>query len=266
MGNNKYSKRDSLPVSKGYYEYNRESKSALYLDEKENAIDSLETALGFFTREDNLKWKWIAMSLHHSLYSFAISSLEHGNYKEVVSKGYNDDNNVYVQISNHTPMKSRIVPFYMEQNKKPAYRIEWDVVDSIPEIKSKATKEKKKKDKLITFWTALARIQDNYFWMRRFVHSKAVSIADEELIKICWLSEKVRNDLTHFVPKSYIIGIIDVAEAVKIILRIIDSLVFESNMILFMDSGKSQQRIKDALAEIKLKLKEEEEKIIKSNK
>ena len=32
---------------RSYYEYNREDDSAIHLDEKENAIDSLETALQF---------------------------------------------------------------------------------------------------------------------------------------------------------------------------------------------------------------------------
>jgi hypothetical protein len=47
-------------------------RNILWIDEVENPIDSLETALQFLQREDNLKWKWIAIALHHSLYSFYI--------------------------------------------------------------------------------------------------------------------------------------------------------------------------------------------------
>ena len=67
---------------KGYYEHNRESPYYISIDEKENAIDSLETTLSFLGRDDNLKWKWFAIALHHSLYSFCISALEHGNYEQ----------------------------------------------------------------------------------------------------------------------------------------------------------------------------------------
>lgn len=250
---------ESYDTTKDYFDYNRDSVNVIYVDEKENAIDSLETALGFFERKDNLKWKWIAMCLHHSLYSFAISSLEGGNYQTVLSGGHGDDKNVYVRIGNDKPRKSRIVPFFIKDYRTPAYRIEWDEVESFPEHKFKRESEKRKKEKLITFWTALARIQDNYYYMRRYIHSKAVIISDDELKRICWLSEIVRNNLMHFVPKSYAIGIIDIIETAKIIWGIIRSLVFESNLILFIDFEKSQKRIRTTLDILKTKLKIEEE-------
>jgi len=192
---------------KGYYEYNRESPNAICIDEKENAIDPLETALSFLSREDNLKWKWFTLALHHSLYSFCISALVHGNYEQVLSKGYNDDKDVSGKFGNEKPRKSRIVQFYIKKYRTPAYRIEWDEVESFPKPTKKIKSKKKKKEKLISFWTALARVQDDYSWMKRFVHTKAVKISDEELKFICWLSEEVRNDLTHFIPKTYGIGI-----------------------------------------------------------
>jgi len=244
---------------KGYYEYNRESPNAIYIDEKENAIDSLETASSFLSREDNLKWKWFVLAIHHSLYSFCISSLVHGNYEQVLSKGYNDDKDVYVQFGNEKPRKSRIVPFYIKKYKTPAYRIEWDEVESFPKPTNKIKTKKRKKEKLISFWTTLARIQDNYSWMKGFAHTKAVKISDEELKLICWLAEEVRNDLTHFIPKGYSIGILSIIEAAKVVLKIIDFLVFESYAILFLDYERSQKRIKEALEKIKSKLKVEKE-------
>jgi len=245
--------------SKVYYEYNRESPNAIHVDEKENAIDSLETALTFLEREDNLKWKWFVLALHHSLHSFCISSLVHGNYEQVLSKGYNDDKDVYGKLGNEKPRKSRIVQFYIKNYRTPAYRIEWDEVESFPKPTNKIKSKKKKKEKLISFWTALARVQDDYFWMRRYVHTKAVKISDEELKLICWLSEEVRNDLIHFIPKSYGIGILSIIEASKVMLKIIDFLVFESYAILFLDYEKSQKRIKEALEKIRSKLIVEEE-------
>ena len=243
---------------KGYYEHNRESPYYISIDEKENAIDSLETALSFLGRDDNLKWKWFVLALHHSLYSFCVSSLEHGNYEQVLSKRYNDDEDLYVKFGNDQPRKSKIVPFFIKNYKTPAYRIEWEVVESFPENK-KIKKNKKKKEKLISFWTALARVQDDYYWMRRYIHTKAVKINDEELHSICWLSEQVRNDLMHFIPKGYSIDILSIIAASKIVLSIIEFLVLKSYAVNFFDFEKSQKRVKETLESIWKKLKVAEE-------
>lgn len=241
-----------------YYEHNRESPYYISIDEKENAIDSLETTVSFLNRDDNLKWKWVVIALHHSLYSFCISALEHGNYEQVLTKGYDDDENFFVIIGNNKPKKSRIVPFYIKNYKTPSYRVEWDEVEGFP--KHEKTKKKKRKgEKLIGFWTALARVQDNYYWMRSYSHTKAVVISDGELESICWITEKVRNDLSHFVPKGYSIDILSIIEAVRVILRIIEFLVFESYTILFLDHEISQKRIKETLELINVKLNVAEE-------
>lgn len=246
---------------KSYYEHNRESPYNINLDEKENAIDSLETALSFLNREDNLKWKWFVLALHHSLYSFCISSLKHGNFEQVLSKEYSNGENMYVKFEDDQPKKSKIVPFFINGYKTPAYRIEWEVVDSFPESKQ-IKKGKKKKEKLISFWTALARVQDDYYWMRRGMHTKAVNINDEELHSICWLSEKVRNDLMHFIPKGYSIDILSIIADSKIFLRIIEFLAIKSYTINFLDFEKSEMRIKKTLDSILRKLKVAEEIII----
>ncbi len=243
---------------KGYYEYNRESPNVIHIDEKENAIDSLETALSFLIRDDNLKWKWVVLALHHSLYSFCISALEHGNYENVLSRKYGEDDDWIVHIGKDSPRKSKIVPFYIKEYKTPAYRIEWELIDKNTSTNTKKT-SKKQKEKLINFWTALARVQDNYFWMGRYFNSKAVEITDEELHDICWLSEKVRNDLMHFIPKGYSIDILSIINATKVVLKVIYFLVFESFTINFLDYEKSQKRIKEALELINVKLNVAEE-------
>lgn len=56
-----------------------------YFDHTENAIDSLETACFLLNRKSNTKWKWISISIHHSLYSFCISYLHKENYERVSS-------------------------------------------------------------------------------------------------------------------------------------------------------------------------------------
>ncbi|MEW5800335.1 MAG: hypothetical protein AB1728_15150 [Bacteroidota bacterium] len=69
---------------KSFYDLNRENRKTLFVNTKENAIDFLETAVHFFERDDNLKWKWIGISIDQSLYAFCIMSLENGNYDNVL--------------------------------------------------------------------------------------------------------------------------------------------------------------------------------------
>ena len=232
---------------KGYYDWNREDSNALYIDEKENAIDSLETALQFLNRNDNLKWKWVAFALHHSLYSFCISSLENGNYENVLFKGREDE--WIVQVGGQYQQKSEIVHLYIKTYKTPAFRIVWKELKVVPKTQTKR-KKMIPKETLIGFWTALARVQDQYFWMGRLYSQKAVQISDEELEQIYWLTEYVRNNLTHFIPKGYAIGIEQIISASKIILEKIEYLVFESFSVHFGEDS-SRKRIKISLAKIK---------------
>lgn len=243
---------------KGYFEWNRESSTSLYIDEKENAIDSLETALQFLERNDNLKWKWFAFAIHHSLYSFCISALENGNYENVLYKGKEDK--WIVKVGDQEPKKSKMVHLFIKNFKTPAFRIEWEDITDTPRHKSK-NNLKISKDNLIGFWSALARVQDSYFWMGRLYLSKAVPISDDELESIYWLTEAVRNDLTHFVPKSFAIDIFSIINSSLIILDKIDFLVSQSHSILFVDYDKSIARIQTAITSLREKLTNEKKKI-----
>lgn len=226
------------------YYYNRDDPFAIYVDEKENAIDSLETIIQFLDRIDNLKWKWIVFALHHSLYCFCISALKRGNYYLVLDRGSKQDNKIYVQIGNEPkPKKSSIKWFYIGTNKTPAYRIEGKEVDEIPPEHSKL----RSKNKLIGFWTALARVQDQYFWMGSMHGQSALKISDDELKKIFWLIEYVRNDLTHFVPKGYSIDILSIIDACKVVLDKIDYLVFQSYAITFYRYNQEINRVRKTL-------------------
>lgn len=243
---------------KGYFDWNRESSTALYIDEKENAIDSLETAIQFLERNDNLKWKWFAFAVHHSLYSFCISALENGNYANVVNQGKEDE--WIVSVGDQKPKKSKTVHLFIKNYKTPAFRIGWVDVPTTSIHKSK-NKRKISKENLIGFWTALARVQDSYFWMGRLYLSKAVPISDDELESIYWLAEAVRNDLTHFVPKGYAIDILSIINSSQVILDKIEFLAFQSNSILFVDFDKSIARIQAALSSLREKLINEKKKI-----
>lgn len=246
--------------SNSYFYYNKEDPGSVFIDVRENAIDSLETALTFFNRNDNLKWKWIVFALHHSLYSFCISALDRGNYETVLFKGYDEDNKIVAWKGNEEEVKkSEIVPFYIKNIKTPAYRINWVEVSKSkpPKVKSKT----KNRQKLIGFWTALARVQDDYFWMGRLYGQKALQISDDELEKICWLVEAVRNDITHYIPKGYVIDVPSIIESCKVVVRKIEFLALESYSILYLKHDQDTKRIKETTTEFFKHLKKEQKLI-----
>jgi hypothetical protein len=52
-------------------------------DEKENAIDFLEVAAGFYTGSHRHKWKWVTITLHGALYGAAILAIVGTDYDRV---------------------------------------------------------------------------------------------------------------------------------------------------------------------------------------
>ena len=245
---------------RGYYEWNRESPESIYVDEKENAIDSLETALSLLDRKDNLKWKWVAFALHHSLYSFSIAALENGNYESVLVKG--SENSFCVKKGNEAWKKVSIIPFYIGKFKTSAYRINWKPLLEFPKTGSKKGGNINR-EKLIGFWTALARVQDGYFWMGRMGGVKPLKLNDEELKGIIWLTDAVRNDLMHLIPKGYSISSLDVISSSLIFINAIEHLALNSFSIMFLEYEKSIKRIKICIEEIRRRLTEENDDIIK---
>ena len=139
-----------------FYEINRQESGKLYLNELENAVDSLETALTFFPRSDTLKWKWVAIALHHALYSFAVSCLINGNYENVFSFSREEDDNHYCLFGNESKWKKSKRIF--RPDGPPAYMIQWEETPDDPTQAQKPHQQNKtRKEQLISFWTALAR-------------------------------------------------------------------------------------------------------------
>ena len=60
----------------------------LRLTEETNALDYLETAVGFIreTEKNRLAWKWVVLSLHSALYGFAICACQGTDYENVTTK------------------------------------------------------------------------------------------------------------------------------------------------------------------------------------
>ena len=137
-----------------FFELNRQESERIYISELENAVDSLETALTFFTRPDTLKWKWVAIAFHHALYTFATTCLVNGNYENVISLSHDEDDNHYCLFSNETKWKKskRIL-----RADSPAYTIQWDETQDDPtQAQSPSQQNKPRRKQLIGFWTVLA--------------------------------------------------------------------------------------------------------------
>ncbi len=229
-----------------YYDWNREDDKTMYIDAVENAVDSLETTQTYFQRTDNLKWKWIVFSLHHCLYMFCTINLERGNYQEVLaSNGYDEDENSYFQRGNEKWKKSK----RLKRNNSPGYTINWETIEGEPQVNSKG-KSRKRKEKLIGFWTALARVQDKELWMARFIHSNAITLSEKQWGSIEWLTEHVRNQLTHFVPMGLSIPVNSFKEACLDIVFVIEQLAFNTNQVIYMDEG-IEDRIKISIKTLK---------------
>ncbi len=220
----------------------------LSLNEIDNAINSLIVAKEFIEKDDIFKWKWVAIALHHSLYSFCISALVNGNYDNVLSNTKNEDTDGWLTRDNEK--WKRLCKKNYENRKY--YRLVWfDKEEKPPE--KKPTPQKNSQQKLIGFWTALARVMDGEYWMGRTVRSKALHLNDEDLEKIYWVTEFVRNDLVHFIPKIKVLDIDYLKECLIVILESIEFLISDSNSIKGF-TVNSHPSAREAIIKIKKKL------------
>ena len=93
-----------------------------YFDHTENAIDSLETACYLLNRKSNTKWKWISISIHHSLYSFCISYLHKGNYERVSSINKRSGKRELISFDKALN-KTLNTPYYLYAGAKPKEKL-----------------------------------------------------------------------------------------------------------------------------------------------
>jgi hypothetical protein len=136
----------------------------------------------------------------------------------------------------------------------PYYTIEWSEIENDPpQVESKSNK-KSKKDQLISFWSALARVQDQEYWMGRLYGIKALKLSESQVKNIIWLVVDVRNDLMHFIPKSYGISTDDLKAAFVDIIEVIEFLAFKSNPYLFSFKPEVEKPLKDAINSFRQKI------------
>jgi hypothetical protein len=230
------------------------NKDILWIDEVENPIDSLETAVQFLHRQDSLKWKWIAIALHHSLYSFCIAALVCRGYTNVLEKPKNEDDGRFYKIEDDLKWrKSKIV----KRNGGPGYTIKWEYTDEEPPPEKNLEQMgignllKDRKYKLIGFWTALARVQDSVWHMSAYpAISQALTLSESQWENITRLHEDVRNGLIHFVPISLVMSVSEIRKPCKDVLDVIEFLAFRSNQILYRDE-KQKARIDEAIKSLR---------------
>lgn len=230
-------------------EDNLKNKVVLTIDSIENAINSLESILLFEEWESNMKWKWIILALHHSLYLFCIANLEGGNYQQVLTGISNADENMFFKRGENPWKKSKIV----KSKNVPLYRIEWEAIDYEPQYNLKPTK--KRKPKLLNFWSAIARVLDSEVFMKRFSMSKPLIISDDEeksIVNLCYF----RNEFVHFIPQLLGIAIKDLKNITFSITNIVLRLSINTKQINFRYK-KDKDRIINICEEIILRLETE---------
>lgn len=159
------------------------SENQFILDELGNAKDSLKRIEDFLNLQGESKWKWIAIAAHHSFYSYCIIPLTNGNYENVTYLKKDGNRDYYYTRGDGKFYKSCICKIAQKENR-PYHRIGWSLVESFPEKKES---DESINQKLIGFWTALARVMDLDCFMGKYVYSKALKLTDDELEKIGFL-------------------------------------------------------------------------------
>jgi len=229
--------KDASAKHQSFFELNQESGVSLYVNEIENAIDSLETAVTFLSRTDNMKWKWLAIALDHCFYSFCIAALSrHPN--DVLSRGPKDDVRT-IAMGNDPEKRSRIV----RRSHSRAYTIAWVDSSSLPHS---GTKLANSENHLIGFWTALARVQDSYYWMGR-CSAEALFLTEDELLAIEWMHNEVRSGLTHFRPQVASFAVEKIKAASLHTLRAIRFLAFDSKAVYYSHREEAKERIIESI-------------------
>lgn len=187
------------------------------IDETENAIDYLEKAAqSAMEKDDPLRWKWIVLGLHQSLYGFLVLALGgNTNYELVLNPPRKDKK------------KKGSVPSKRRKQIPPAER------------------------KLIDFRTALVRACQKEY-MSRFVRSCPLTITMQQRESLSKLRAEFRNRFIHYIPTLWSIEIEAFREVFRDTLDIIETLVFETETVstILFDRNR-QYRVKTAIAVIR---------------
>jgi len=214
-----------------------------------NALYSLKSVKDALLSKNEYGWRNAVIFSVHSLYMFCIANLEGTNYENVLTNDQLEDNSVYVKKGNEEKWKrSRIV----WRKDSGGYNIHWDSIDGEPSFKTTPSRDFKKTEKteLISFWTALARVQDKEMHMARYIFSKALVLNEEEWKSIEKLYYYSHNFL-YYTPISESFTPDYFTKDISNILRPIEFLATQSDIMLFDESAKKIV-VPDLISEIKL--------------
>lgn len=193
-----------------------------------NAFDSLETSDRVLIWGNKRKWKWFAISIHHALYMFCTNALHFGNYELLLKRGDHPDKGLFL----HRGMDERTLKSSIEyiREGQPAYRIVWEETNEDPPQRRKRDKISKNYW-LINIWSAIARVQDDVFWMNRMMYTRAIELSEEEWEALIFLTNRIRNELVHFVPRTYIFHVDDFRVNGAHIVNILRKLIIDSRAV-----------------------------------
>lgn len=193
-----------------------------------NAFDSLKTATTVLEWGHNRKWKWFAISIHHALYMFCTNALHFGNYELLLKRGSHADRGIFIQIGNNDRLLKSSIEYVREN--QPAYQIIWEETDEDPP-RRRRREDNRRKDWLINVWSAIARVNDGIFWMNRMMYTEPVEITDEEWDALIFLTNKIRNKLAHFVPRTYILHVDDFRMNGLHVLNVLRKVIIDSRAV-----------------------------------
>jgi len=211
-----------------------------------NAIDSLETCRNFLLSESEFKWKWIGASLLHSLYMFCIDTLERGNYDNVLTNNENEDNERYVLMGNDTRWK-RSRKVYRKNNN--GYTIIWDYINDEPPLTKNEGSKSEDNRRLISFWTALARVQDEEVDGPKYTFTDPFQLNEEQWKSLEWLYNIV-DKIIYFVPCNSSISEDIFKVNIQRIIPVLENIAYQSYNVHFGEEF-TRDHIKMLIEDIK---------------
>jgi hypothetical protein len=187
-------------------------KPYLRIDEKENAVDSLQRATEFLknTESDPLYWKWFIVAIHHAIYHFMLLALQNSNGSGI----------------------------WREPKKLVNLRLSREVVDT-----------ENPKNKIVDFKEAFDRIQETARMSGNITAKPFIANNEHKKAAAC-LNTILRNNFAHFSPKGWSIEISFIIDAVSPMLEVIEFLVLNSGR-LFMDE-QQRNGIQSNITKIRL--------------
>jgi len=236
----------------------------LKLTEEINALDFLEKAGQFIieTGENSLAWKWVMLSLHGAIYNFAICACKGTDPENVIN--FNSNYKISHELENLPdqiifPQNVKIK--YDSQKKRLSFKgamsdderillVELSD-DNLYQIAINTIYQKSRK--LISFDEALKRCQDPS-WMQMTILSKTLQLSGQQQKSIVLLKKLLRNNIEHFIPRTWLIEIHGMPQIAIDVLDVIRFLAIETGNYTHLNSTKIR-KIKSIVYQSKLFLK-----------